>query len=111
MLAIQKEGTGRLYYRIGLKYAPTSLALPSLNYGFLVTRTYSGVDNATHVTRDSNGVWHFKLGEKVRVNLTMATTSRRYHVALCDYLPAGMTDTSLTCFLTSLLMRYMYVIK
>jgi hypothetical protein len=91
MLAIQKDGTkGRLYYRIGLNYAPTSLQLLPVNYGFKVERRYTGVDDAKHVTRDAVGNWHFKLGEKIKVELTMATTSRRYHVALCDYLPAGL---------------------
>ena len=72
------------------RYAPASLSLEPANYGFKVTRKYEGVDDASHVTRDDDGVWHFKLGEKVRVTIGMTTTSRRYHVALIDKLPAGL---------------------
>ena len=38
---------------------------------------------------DADGTWHIKAGARVRVRLTMATPSRRYHVALVDHLPAG----------------------
>ena len=41
------------------------------------------------VQRDSEGAWRIKAGARVRVRLTMAAPSRRYHVALVDYLPAG----------------------
>jgi alpha-2-macroglobulin len=33
-LIIAKDGTGRLYYRLGLKYAPTDLWLEPLGHGF-----------------------------------------------------------------------------
>jgi len=89
-LIIQKEGKGRLYYRIGLDYAPTSLTLKAAQYGFKVDRQYEGVDDPNHVTKDKDGTWHFKLGEKIKVVITMWTPSRRYHVALVDKLPAGI---------------------
>jgi len=89
-LVLQKEGVGRLYYRVGLRYAPENLQLKSANYGFLIERSYEGVEDASHVTRDANGVWYFKLGEKIRVKIRMTTTTRRYHVALVDKLPGGL---------------------
>ncbi|CAF4222179.1 unnamed protein product [Adineta steineri] len=47
------------------------------------------IDDPSHVQKQSDGIWKFKLGEKVKVILTMTTTQRRYHIALVDYLPAG----------------------
>ena len=89
-LIIAKEGDGRLYYRLGLRYAPEDLTLEPLDMGFVVQRTYEGVDDPDDVTRDADGVWHFKLGSRVRVRLDMVAPTRRYHVALVDPLPAGL---------------------
>ena len=88
-LAVAKTGKGRLYYRIGMRYAPQDLALASADYGFAVERTYEAVDSPSDVTRLSNGTWKIKAGARVRVRLTMVAESRRYHVALVDPLPAG----------------------
>ncbi len=88
-LIVSKEGAGRLYYRLAMSYAPANLSLNSADYGFAVERTYEAIDDQQDVQRDSEGAWHIKAGARVRVRLTMAAPSRRYHVALVDYLPAG----------------------
>ncbi|MDX2086759.1 MAG: Ig-like domain-containing protein [Kofleriaceae bacterium] len=89
-LTIAKDGAGRLYYRIGMRYAPASLKLDAADYGFVVERTYEGIDNPNDVTRDAQGVWHVKAGARVRIKLAMVNENRRYHVALVDPLPAGL---------------------
>jgi len=89
-LTLSKDGPGRLYYRLGLKYAPTDLNLDPLDMGFVIQRHYEGVDNPEDVYQDSDGVWHIKAGARVRVKITMVTDNRRYHVALVDPLPAGL---------------------
>jgi alpha-2-macroglobulin len=89
-LIISKEGAGRLYYRLGLRYAPTDLNMPPVDMGFVVQRSYEGVDNPEDVYKDAEGRWHIKAGAKVRVKLTMVADNRRYHVALVDPLPAGL---------------------
>ena len=89
-LTLSKQGTGRLYYRIGMQYAPTSLTLKAADYGFTVERIYEAVDNPSDVRRDADGTWHIKAGATVRVRLTMSAPARRYHVALVDPLPAGL---------------------
>ncbi len=89
-LTIQKDGKGRLYYRIGMTYAPASLKLDPADYGFVVTRLYEGADDPKDVTRDAEGTWHIKAGARVRVKLNMINENRRYHVALVDPLPAGL---------------------
>ena len=89
-LILQKEGQGRLYYRLGLRYAPTDLTLDPADHGFTVERIYESVDDPEDVSRDEDGVWHIRAGARVRVKLTMAAPSRRVHVALVDPLPAGL---------------------
>jgi uncharacterized protein YfaS (alpha-2-macroglobulin family) len=88
-LVLSKEGAGRLYYRIGMNYSPTSLQLKPEDYGFTVTRVYEAIDDPNDVRRQEDGTWRIKAGAQVRVRLTMVATARRYHVALVDPLPAG----------------------
>src|SRR5262249_49154194 len=44
-IAISKTGPGRMYYRIGITYAPKQTNLPALDAGFIVRRSYEGVDD------------------------------------------------------------------
>ena len=88
-LILSKDGSGRLYYRIGMNYAPSDLNLKPADYGFTVERSYEAVDDPKDVSRETDGTWHIKAGARVRVRLTMVATARRYHVALVDPLPAG----------------------
>ena len=88
-LLLAKQGPGRLYYRIGLRYAPEGLVLQPLDRGFTVERAYEAVDDPADVRRDGDGTWHVRAGARVRVRLTMVAPARRFHVALVDPLPAG----------------------
>ncbi len=89
-LIVGKDGPGRLYYRLGLRYAPDDLVLDPLDRGFVVERTYEAVDDPDDVTRADDGTWQIRAGADVRVRLTMVADSRRTHVALVDPLPAGL---------------------
>lgn len=89
-VTLAKDGEGRLYYRLGLTYAPSDLQLDARDEGFIVERTYLPVDDDGDVTRDENGNWHIRAGATVRVQLTMVADARRTHVALVDHLPAGL---------------------
>jgi uncharacterized protein YfaS (alpha-2-macroglobulin family) len=89
-LIISKTGPGRLYYRLGLRYAPTDLNLDALDMGFVVQRRYEALDHPEDVSQGSDGVWHIKAGAQVRVHITLVADTRRYHVALVDPLPAGL---------------------
>jgi alpha-2-macroglobulin len=89
-IIVAKEGDGRLYYRLGLRYAPTNLDLEPLDMGFTVQRVYEPVDDPADVTRDEDGTWHIKAGTRVRVKISLVANTRRYHVALVDPLPAGL---------------------
>lgn len=90
-LVLQQDGDdGRLYYRIGLRYAPRDLRLEPADHGFAVERAYEPIHDADDVTRDSDGVWHIRAGAEIRVRVRMVAPMRRYHVALVDPLPAGL---------------------
>jgi len=89
-LILSKEGQGRLYYRLGLRYAPTDLNLDPLDMGFVVTRSYESIDDPEDAFQDDDGAWHIKAGARVRVRLIIVADNRRYHVALVDPLPAGL---------------------
>lgn len=89
-LLLAKDGPGRLYYRLGLQYAPADLELEPLDRGFEVARSYEGLDDPGDVRRGDDGTWHVRAGARVRVTVSMTARSRRHHVALVDPLPAGL---------------------
>jgi len=99
-LVLSKEGPGRMYYRIGMRYAPTSLKLDPADHGFTVLRSYEAAGDAEDVRRDASGTWHVRAGAMVRVKLTMVAPSRRYHVALVDELAAGLEPMNPTIRIT-----------
>ncbi|BAN03677.1 hypothetical protein YM304_33630 [Ilumatobacter coccineus YM16-304] len=88
-LVIDKDGAGRLYYRLGLRYAPDDLDLDPRDEGFVVERVYEAIDDPSDVVRNDDGSWTVKAGASVRVRLTMVADARRTHVALIDGMPAG----------------------
>jgi uncharacterized protein YfaS (alpha-2-macroglobulin family) len=95
-LILSKQGPGKLYYRIGLRYAPKSLRLPPEEQGFAVTRSYEPIEDAKDsVVRQKDGVWRVKAGSYVRVRLTVVVPDRRYFVAVLDPLPAGLEAVNL----------------
>ncbi len=89
-ITLADQGSGRMYYRIGLTTAPASLSVGPLDRGFVVTRSYAGADKASDVTQDTKGVWHVRPGARVRVTVTFVSRSAQSHVALTDPLPAGL---------------------
>jgi uncharacterized protein YfaS (alpha-2-macroglobulin family) len=96
-VTLTKNGPGRMYYRIGITYAPKQTNLPPLDAGFIVRRTYRGADDPSDVVRLPDGRWKIKLGARVVVQLEAVNTSLRFAVALVDPLPAGLeaVNTSL----------------
>ncbi|HSO41088.1 MAG TPA: alpha-2-macroglobulin family protein, partial [Labilithrix sp.] len=91
-LVLAKDGPGRLYYRIGMQYAPAGPPPPPADHGFTVLRRYEPIDapdDLTHQQDAAGWFWRAKAGARIRVRVTMVTRSRRAHVALVDPLPAG----------------------
>jgi hypothetical protein len=89
-VVIAKAGDGRLYYRLGLRYAPADLQLDPRDEGFVVERLYEGIDDPDDVRREADGSWTVAAGARVRVTVTMVADAQRTHVALIDPLPAGL---------------------
>jgi hypothetical protein len=89
-LLLSKVGRGRMYYRLGLRYAPADLRLEAASHGFEVSRAYEAVDDPADVSQDADGTWRLRAGARVRVNLELVAPAERTHVALVDPLPAGL---------------------
>ncbi len=88
-ITLDKKGQGRLYYRLGLKYALKDLTPKPLEAGFAVVRTYEGADDPGDVQRIDANTWQFKLGSRIRCTTKLVAPARRAHVALSVPLPAG----------------------
>lgn len=94
-LTIGKDGVGKLYYRVGLRYAPASLKLPAVDQGFTVYRTYEalpgndGKVDAEAVKQTADGAWVVKAGTNVKVTINLVVSDRANYVVVDDALPAG----------------------
>lgn len=100
-LTIDKDGPGKLYYRLGMRYAPADLKLKAEDQGFTVSRTYEAIPEASvsgqepakadpdAVKRNDDGTWEVKAGTNVRVNLTVVVGDRANYVVVDDPMPAG----------------------
>jgi len=88
-LIMTKKGTGRLYYRMAMKYAPKELVVDPIERGFSVERKYAGADRKEDVILQGT-TYVIKAGARVKVTVKFRVTSARNHVAVVDYLPAGM---------------------
>jgi alpha-2-macroglobulin len=88
-LAFAKTGPGRMYYRIGITYAPAKSKLAALDAGFIVHRQYEAIDDPNDVVKTPDG-WTIKLGARVRVVIEASSTTPNDSVALVDPLPAGL---------------------
>jgi hypothetical protein len=89
-LVVEREGTGRLYYRLSLRYAMPAEGLSPVERGFSLTRRYEEVSSRDAVKRDPDGTWRIRAGSRVRVSVTLRTMASRHHVALVCPLPAGL---------------------
>lgn len=89
-LTLQTEGQGRLYYRLGMRYAPEDLLLDPAAHGIRVEREYQALQDENDVQQTDDGRWQIRAGAAVRVKLTITLPARRHHLALTDYLPAGL---------------------
>ena len=92
-IVLNKEGDGRLYYRLGLHYALKKQDIQELDRGFTVRRSYSstGDEEPLKVEGDTIVV---KKGATIRIDLVVAASSRRYYTALVDPLPAAFESVN-----------------
>lgn len=92
-VALVKEGVGRMYYRIGITYAPKQVDLPPLDAGFVVRRSYTALEEPGDVVQTADG-YRIELGAKVLVTIETLNTTRRFNVAVVDPLPAGFESVN-----------------
>ncbi|MEZ4380748.1 MAG: MG2 domain-containing protein [Nannocystaceae bacterium] len=96
LLTLAKDGPGKLYYRLGLRYAPADLKMKAESQGFVVYRTYEAVaqgggePDPSAVRHLEDGSWEIKAGALVKVNLTLVARDRATYVVVDDPLPAGL---------------------
>ena len=88
-VTLDRSGAGRMYYRIGITYAPKQIDLPALDAGFIVQRAYRGVDDPKDAVQTKDGHWHIKLGAKIEVTVEEVNTAPRSAVAVVDPMPAS----------------------
>jgi len=86
-----QTGQGQLYYTAYLRYFLPVELVKALDRGIVVAREYTLVDG------DGTPVTNAKVGDLIRVKLTIVAPSDLYYVVVEDPLPAGCegVDTSL----------------
>ena len=75
---------GRLYYTLDLRYVTPAKDIESLNRGLAVSHAYSALDDATKPITTA------KLGDTVRVTVTVVAAASHPYVVVEDLLPAGL---------------------
>ena len=82
---------GRLYYTMNLRYVTPAKDIEALNRGFAISHEYTLLDDP------SKPVTAAKLGDTVRVKITVLAPADRKYVVVEDMLPAGLepVDTRL----------------
>jgi len=86
ILAITRDYAkpGRLYYTLDLRYVTPAKDIEALNRGFAITHEYSALDDPT------KRVTAVKVGDTVRVKVTIIAPADRNYVVIEDLLPAGL---------------------
>jgi len=84
-----KEGEGRLYYRVGLTYSLKDLWQSAMARGFNVSRKYSFVGAPGEVVNTTK-LTTVRAGCQVQVTVTFVVQHTRHHVAVVDFIPAGL---------------------
>ncbi|MGH2473170.1 MAG: alpha-2-macroglobulin family protein, partial [Candidatus Limnocylindria bacterium] len=75
---------GRLYYTLNLRYVTPAKGIDALNRGFAVSHQYTLLDAPTKPITTA------KIGETVRVTVTVVVQSDHNYVVVEDPLPAGL---------------------
>ena len=83
-LLLQRDGVGRMYYRVGLEWAPKTPSPDARAEGIGLNRTIRVADGVVGPGRLP------KAGELVAVDLTLTTRSKLSFVAVSLPLPAGL---------------------
>ncbi|HEX9437130.1 MAG TPA: Ig-like domain-containing protein [Candidatus Limnocylindria bacterium] len=78
------EKQGRLYYTLDLRYVTPAQGIEAVNRGFAVSHEF------TSLTDPTKPITSVKVGETVRVKVTVMAPASRKYVTVEDLLPAGL---------------------
>ncbi|HEV8228549.1 MAG TPA: Ig-like domain-containing protein [Candidatus Limnocylindria bacterium] len=86
LLAVTRDYArpGRLYYTLDLRYATPAKEIDALNRGFAVSHEYSSLEDP------AKKISSVRVGETVRVKVTVMVPADRSYVVVEDLLPAGL---------------------
>ncbi len=86
LLAVTRDygKPGRLYYTLDLRYTTPAKDIEAVNRGFAVSHEYTALDDPT------KPITSVKVGETVRVKVTILAPADRNYVTIEDLLPAGL---------------------
>ena len=86
LLAVTRDydRPGRLYYTLDLRYVTPAKEIEALNRGFAVSHEYTALDDPTKPLASA------KVGETIRVKVTVIAPADRKYVVVEDLLPAGL---------------------
>ena len=87
-VVLQRQGQGRLYYRLGAEWAPAQTDLPARAQGFTVARRLR--------TSDGAATDQVPAGEPIAMDITITSETRVRYVVLDVPLPAGLEGVSRT---------------
>ena len=106
-VTLAKDGPGKLYYRLGLRYAPADFRMDPVDRGYTVSRRYQALaepgedlPDPEAVVHHEDGTWTIKAGTNVEVTITLVAQDRSTYVVVDDPLPAGFEGQN-PRFLTS----------
>lgn len=85
-LVAAREGVGKMYLDINLKYFVPGNKIASRDEGILVTQDYYAVGD----TKMQNPLTSVKAGQNLMGKMTVVVPEDRYYVMVEDYLPAGL---------------------
>lgn len=82
-VVLQREGQGRLYYRLGAEWAPADPSPPAKEHGLALTRRLRLADGPLESRQ-------IPIGAAIAVDLTLTTRTRVPYVAVDVPIPAGL---------------------
>lgn len=82
-------GPGKLYYTAHLRAFVPAASAPAVNRGLFVARKYESANCKPKPDQPCPAITSARVGENVRVRLTLVVPMDAYFVRLVDYLPAG----------------------
>ncbi len=99
-ITIYKKGKGRVYYKLRYTYLPNQIDFNEKSRGIGLSREYFVKEKDKWSKLKSKAT--INRGDIVKIKLSVKSPGPRYHVALRDYLPAGLSPLNTALATTAL---------